>query len=140
MTRSRCVLDTNVLIGRLLMADSLPGRAVRRAVDSGVLLVSEATLDELVEVLARAKFDPYITLEERQGFVQRLLRIAERIPILRRVQACRDPSDDKFLEVAVNGQADIIVTGDRDLLDLHPFMGIPILSPADYLAQIVEDE
>ena len=140
MIRPRCVLGTNVLVSRLLMAGSVPGQAVHQAVDTGVLLVSKATLNELVEVLARAKFDPYITLEERQGFVQRLLRIAERIPILRRVQACRDPSDDKFLEVAVNGQADIIVTGDRDLLDLQPFMGIPILSPADYLAQIVEDE
>ena len=134
MTRPRCVLDTNVLVSRLLMAGSVPGRAVHRAVDSGVLLVSGATLDELVEVLARAKFDPYVTVEERQGFVQRLLCIAERIPILRRVQACRDPKDDKFLEVAVNGQADVIVTGDHDLLDLHPFMGISILSPADYLA------
>jgi len=93
----RRVLDTNVLISRLLMAHSTPGRAVRHAVDTGVLLVSDATLDELADVLARPKFDPYLTLEERQGFLQRLLRIAERVPILRQIQVCRDPRDDKFL-------------------------------------------
>ena len=49
------------------------------------------------------------------------------------IRACRDPKDDKFLEVAVHGSADVIVTGDSDLLDLHPFRGIAILTPADYL-------
>lgn len=129
----RCVVDTNVLISRLLRANSVPGRAVRRVVDSHVLLVSEATLNELVEVLSRSKFDPYVSLEERQGFVHRLLRIAERVEVLRQFQACRDSRDDKFLDVAVNGEADVIVTGDTDLLALHPFMGVSILSPADYL-------
>jgi putative PIN family toxin of toxin-antitoxin system len=57
----------------------------------------------------------------------------EIIPILSSIQACRDPRDDKFLEVAVHDQADLIVTGDCDLLDLHPFRGISILSPAAYL-------
>ncbi len=139
MIRPRCVLDTNVLISRLLMASSVPGRAAQCAAGTGVLLVSEATLDELMEVLTRPKFDRYITLEERQGFMQRLLRIAERVVILRRVQACRDSRDDKFLEVAINGDADVIITGDRDLLVLHPFMGIPILTPTDYLAQIEQN-
>jgi predicted nucleic acid-binding protein len=51
------------------------------------------------------------------------------------VRASRDPKDDKFLEAAVNGRADVLVTGDRDLQDLHPFRGIAILTPADYLAR-----
>jgi putative PIN family toxin of toxin-antitoxin system len=136
----RRVLDTNVLISRLLMADSVPGRAVQHAVNTGVLLVSDATLDELADVLARPKFDPYVTLEERQGFLQRLLRIAERVPILQQIQACRDPRDDKFLEVAINGEADMIITGDGDLLALHPFMGMPILTPLDYLVQVDQSQ
>jgi len=78
----RRVLDTNVLISRLLMADSVPGRAVRHAVDTGLLLVSDATLGELADVLARPKFDPYVTPEERQEFLQRLLRIAKHVPIV----------------------------------------------------------
>ena len=48
---------------------------------------------------------------------------------------CRDPKDDKFLEVAVHGRAELILTGDTDLLVLHPFRGIAILTPADYLAR-----
>jgi predicted nucleic acid-binding protein len=51
------------------------------------------------------------------------------------VHACRDPRDDKFLEVAVNGRADLIITGDRDLLALHSFMGVAIISPAAYLSR-----
>jgi predicted nucleic acid-binding protein len=54
-------------------------------------------------------------------------------PIIYSIQACRDPRDDKFLEVAVHGQSDLIVTGDGDLLALHPFRGIDILAPAAYL-------
>jgi uncharacterized protein len=53
------------------------------------------------------------------------------VPIVQTVRACRDPGDDKFLEVAVNGQADLMITGDRDLLDLDPFMGIAILADLD---------
>jgi predicted nucleic acid-binding protein len=50
------------------------------------------------------------------------------------VQGCRDPRDDKFLEVAFNGRADVIISGDADLLDLNQFRGIPILSPRDFLS------
>ena len=55
-------------------------------------------------------------------------------PVLQAVRACRDPHDDKFLEVAVNGRADLIVTGDRNLLEPDPFLGVGILTPAAYLA------
>ena len=50
-----------------------------------------------------------------------------------RIRACRNPRDDKFLELAVHGLADAIVTGDRNLLELNPFRGIAILTPAEYL-------
>jgi predicted nucleic acid-binding protein len=58
---------------------------------------------------------------------------AELVPIAERIAACRDPTDDKFLELAVNGHADLIVTGDRDLLALNPFRQIPIMTPADFV-------
>jgi putative PIN family toxin of toxin-antitoxin system len=133
--RERIVVDTNVLIGRLLLPESIPGRAVRRAVDGGQLLVSAATMEELADVVGRAKFDPYLSVADRQEFILLLGRIVEMVPIVRVVRACRDPRDDKFLEVAVNGRADLMITGDRDLLELDPFMGIAILSPAAYLAR-----
>lgn len=133
--RERIVVDTNALISRLLLPDSVLERAVSRAVDSGVLLVSEATMNELAEVLARSKFDRYISLQDRQQFLLLLGRIAELVTVLHAVRACRDPKDDKFIELAVNGAAALIITGDHDLLQLHPFRGIQILSPAEYLSR-----
>ena len=99
------------------------------------LLVSDDTLDELAEVLSRPKFDHYITLKDRKTFILLLGRISECVAIVRRIQTCRDPEDDKFLDLAVNGDADLIISGDVDLLTLHPFMGISLLSPADYLQE-----
>jgi len=131
--RERLVADTNALISRLLLPSSIPGQAVRKAVDNGLLLVSEATMEELADVLARPKFDRYISLEDRQQFLRLLGRLAEFVPIVYPVRACRDPKDDKFLEVALNGKAAVILSGDSDLLALHPWQGIPILSPAEYL-------
>lgn len=135
MARERVVLDTNALVSRLLLPDSLPARAVSKALDDADLLVSAATLAELADVLSRPKFDRYVTIEERQGFLRRLGKIAELVEIASPVRACRDPRDDIFLEVAVNGGADVIVTGDADLLALHPFRGIAIPTPAAYLAR-----
>ena len=133
--RERIVVDTNVLISRLLLPGSVSDRAVRRAVDAGKLLVSVATMQELVDVVGRAKFDANLSVVDRQGIIRLLGRVVEIVPIMRVVRACRDPHDDKFLEVAVNGRADLIITGDRDLLALGPFMGIAILSPNLYLAR-----
>ncbi|MES1944130.1 nucleic acid-binding protein [Salinisphaera sp. PC39] len=96
------------------------------------MLVSEATMAELAEVLSRRKFDSYVTVAERKQFLRLLSRVAEYVPIVRQVRECRDPRDDKFLEVAVNGDANWIVTGDRDLLALDPFENIRIVTPADY--------
>ena len=133
MTPKRVVLDTNVLVSRLLARQSKPGQAVEVAIARHRILASEATLMELAEVLSRAKFDPYLSIGERQDFLRRLDRIAERIEILRTIRACRDPKDDKFLELAVEGAADIVVTGDGDLLALNPFQGIAIVTPAQFL-------
>lgn len=132
-TRQRIVVDTNVLISRLLVADSVPAEAVRWARRNGRLLVSDATMYELAEVLNRRKLDRYVPLKDRQRFLRELARIAEFVPIIQVVRECRDPKDDKFLEVALNGRADVIVTGDADLLALHPWRHVEILSSADYL-------
>jgi len=131
--RARVVVDNNALVSRLLIPDSVPGRAVRKAVDEARLLVSEATVEELADVLARPKFDPYVSIADRQEFLRLLGRVVELVPITFTVRACRDPKDDKFLELAINGRADLIVTGDKDLLELNPFRDIPIMTPAEYL-------
>ena len=58
---------------------------------------------------------------------------AELVEITERIAACRDPKDDKFLELAVNGHADVLITGDADLLALNPFRRVPIITPADFV-------
>ena len=134
-SKERIVVDTNALVSRLLLPDSVPARAVHKAVTEARLLVSDATLMELADVLSRAKLDPYVSIADRQQFLRLLGRISEMVPVVHTIRACRDPRDDKFLELAVNGEADIIVTGDDDLLVLNPFRDIPIVTPAAYLGR-----
>lgn len=133
MSDRRLVLDTNALIRRLLAPTGVAAKAVDHALASGVLLLSGETLGELAEVLARPKFDRYVSIADRQHFLRLLGGVARIVPISHRVAACRDPKDDKFLHVALNGEAEVIVTGDADLLVLHPFHGVDIVSPAVFL-------
>jgi putative PIN family toxin of toxin-antitoxin system len=97
------------------------------------VLVSDATLLELVEVMSRARFDRYVEPKIRQRLVAEFANACEPVEIVAPIRACRDTRDDKFLEVAVHGRAELIVTGDEDLLVLNPFRGIAILTPAQYL-------
>ena len=133
MARERIVFDTNVLISGALSTTSTPARALEAAIATADLLASTATLRELTEKLLSAKFDAYVSRQQREALLMRLAPLVEIVAILQSFQASRDPKDDKFLEVAVNGRADVIVTGDGDLLALHPFRGIAILTPAAYL-------
>lgn len=139
MSSARVIIDTNVLISRLLIPRSIAAQAVSRTLQSAQLLASEATLTELADVLSRSKFDPYVSLEERQEFFRRFAQVAEIVPILTPVRACRDPTDDRFLELAVDGRATLIVTGDEDLRVLSPFRGMPIVTPAAFLTMSWED-
>lgn len=136
MPERRWVLDTHALISRLLLPTGVAARAVDHALARGVVLVSEETMNELAEVISRPKFDRYLSVAERVQFLRLLGGVARMVNITHRVAACRDPKDDRFLHVALNGEAEAIVTGDRDLLVLHPFHGISILSPADFIAMV----
>lgn len=140
MKRDRVVVDTNVLISGLFSATSTPARAVEHVIAHGQLLASTGTLRELMTTLLSPKFDRYVTRERRDALLVRLAPLVEIVEVVQELRASRDPDDDKFLEVAVNGQADVIVTGDRDLLDLNPFRGIAILTPADYVARRTSNE
>lgn len=129
----RVVLDTNTLISGVLLVESTPGQAVRKAFRDAQVLMSDASLHELIDVLSRKKFDRYLTVRDREEFVHVVLTVVELVPIVTAVHACRDDADNHILAVAVNGAADVIVSGDRDLLVLHPFHGIPILTSGAYL-------
>ncbi|MGH9342515.1 MAG: putative toxin-antitoxin system toxin component, PIN family [Terriglobia bacterium] len=129
----RCVLDTHVFVSALLSPASKPRMAVDRAKREGAILLSYAVLAELFEVLHREKFHRYIDEEDIRSFLAALTREAEWVNVLAEVTACRDPKDDKFLSLAVSGNATHIVTGDADLLVLQPFRGIEIVSPGAFV-------
>jgi putative PIN family toxin of toxin-antitoxin system len=135
MKGERVVIDTNVLISSLFFTASTPAQAVERAVTKAQLLATTETLRELLGKLHSPKFDRYVSRERRDALLERLASLVEIIAVVQPIRASRDPRDDKFLEAAVNGRADVIVTGDKDLLDLNPFRGIAILTPAAYLAR-----
>jgi uncharacterized protein len=126
----RVILDTNVLVSRLLLPDSTMAQVVRRFLDRAQPIVSEETLQELAEVLSRPKFDPYVSRPDRQGFFELFARVAEWVPVTTTIRECRDPKDDKFLELAVDGGADWIITSDKDLLGLSPFQSTAVLTPS----------
>lgn len=127
------VIDTNVLISRLLAPRDIAAQAVDRALEGGILLASDATLEEVAAVLSRPEFDPYVPANERQRFIALLGGITRVVPITHKLKACRDPRDDTFLDVALAGGARAIITGDADLLALDPFHGVPIVTPARFL-------
>jgi len=122
------VVDTNVIVSALLFKKSIPFQAVKIA-EKGIILHSESTLTELREVLNRRKFDKYLQIEERQKFLIKFVDTSQRILIQETISICRDAKDNKFLELAVNGDAKFIITGDQDLLILNPFRGIKIITP-----------
>lgn len=129
----RVVIDTNIVISAALSKNSTPDRALNYAVDNAVLLISEDTFNEIQEKLLGNKFDKYVQLSTRKTFLNSLRAISEMVIIEKRITACRDSKDDKFLELALNGNANFIVTGDKDLLVLHPFESVEILTAADFL-------
>ncbi len=129
----RIVLDTSVLISWLIFNSPTPTRAIRKAQREAFLLASTETLDELHNVLMRPKFHRAIDLSVRESIFSEYSRNVVRIRITTPIRLCRDPRDDKFLALALDGRADLLLTGDEDLLALHPFRGIAILSPAAFL-------
>ena len=131
--RRLIVVDTNVWVSRMLNPLSVPGKAAAKALEQDRILASAATLKELEVVLQRPKIASYIPPGAVELFLEQINSVAIPVAIPFPIHACRDARDDKFLEVAVHGRADAIVTGDADLLGLDPFRGVAIMTPAAYL-------
>jgi len=128
------VVDTNTFVSTIIGEFSIPAKAVEAAIVSGTLLRAIDTWNELEDVLMRNKFDRYQAADVRRAFLDFLDLAMESISVHTTLAVSRDPKDDKFLELAIDGHADMIITGDNDLLTLHPFRGVHIITPADYLA------
>lgn len=135
----KAVIDTNVLLSALLWHG--PPNALLRHVRAGTvsLVSSPALLAELADVIGRAKFDAVLvrtqTSPERVlADVRELAELIEPPPLPRPV--CRDPDDDQVLALALAAHAELIVSGDDDLLSLGSFEGIAIVTPAGALASL----
>ena len=133
---TRAIIDTNILIRALIKPQGTVGPVLARLRDGDyTLLYAEPLLDELVAklVLPRIRDKYHLTDDDAETVLALILLRGEPVMPQRRITACRDPKDNVVLEVAVAGEADYIVTGDDDLLVLHPFEGILIVGPAEFL-------
>ncbi|MDQ3683007.1 MAG: putative toxin-antitoxin system toxin component, PIN family [Bacteroidota bacterium] len=133
MKNNVLVIDTNTLISAFLFTHSTTKLAYDKARQSGKISASLETYNEFCNVLVRPKFDKYISLGTRLGIINDLKELLVFKEISESINVCRDPKDNKFLELAVAAKASCIITGDDDLLILHPFREIPILNAADFL-------
>jgi len=130
------VFDASTIVSAVLKADSIPERALLRAEEVDVLVLSSAVDAEYGEVLSRPKFARAVPATRRDSLLRALREAAIWFDPLVRVADCRDPKDDKYLELALAAGAETIVSSDDDLLVLHPWRGVRILRPADYLALV----
>lgn len=131
----RLIFDTNVVISAVLRPGSVPNRAIQQALHTDTILTSDDALSELMAVLQRPKFQTHAFLPAAVYLLSQLTAAFEPVEVGEQVRDCRDPRDNIFLSLALSGQADLIITGDLDLLALHAWRNISILTPADFLAQ-----
>ena len=134
--KSRVIFDANSLVSSVLSPDSTNARALFYTVENEIVITSEDCFREFIEVILRKKFDRYFTHEERRTILIEIEKKVRFVAVSSDFKICRDPKDDKYLQLAVDGNADFLITGDQDLLVLNPFHGIRILRPADFLREL----
>lgn len=135
----RAVLDTGVLVSALISRQGTTGAVLQALRDARFRAIySIEILVEIIDVLGREPFRTkyHIEVDDITVLINLVRLRGELVTPGRRIQACRDPNDDKFLEAALAGKADCVVSGDADLLVLTPFEDIPIMRPAEFLARL----
>lgn len=130
----KVVFDNNVLISAALLKNSVPFKAFKKAVESYTILRSQKILAELQSTIFRSKFDRYFQDNSaREEFVLSFIASSTNTEVTHKVTVCRDVKDNMYLELALSGKAAYIVSGDSDLLALHPFCSIPVVTPKEFL-------
>jgi len=127
------VIDTSALISAHLTPQSANRQAYDLVCKRGIAVFSNSTFHEFALTFSREKFEQYQPLDNRLEMISLVERRAHFAEVAVKINACRDPTDDMFLELAISCKASTIITRDPDLLELHPFRSIPILSPSDFL-------
>jgi len=133
MKNSFFVIDTNTLISAILFEYSNSTMAFDKVKRLGKIPASFETYNELCDVIVRPKFDRYVSLKIRLVILNEIKGLLIFQEISESIQFCRDPKDNKFLELAIAANASCIITGDKDLLVLHPFRNVPILNAVDFI-------
>jgi putative PIN family toxin of toxin-antitoxin system len=135
----RAVIDTNILVSGLIKPDSPPGRILRTLRDAEFVVVcSSVLIEELAAVLLYPRIrDKYgIDRPAREGIADLIALRGELVTPAERIRVCRDPDDDHVLEAAIAGNAEFIVTGDADLLELEVFRKIKIVRAGEFLTAL----
>ena len=130
------VLDTNVIISAHLIRFSQSRKAFDMAFEKGLVIYSNETFEELTLKFVNPKFDKYISLNARMNAISEFERRGSLIQVTENLKVCRDSKDDKFISLAVTAGANCIISGDSDLLFLHPFRGISIITPSAFINEI----
>jgi putative PIN family toxin of toxin-antitoxin system len=140
----RAVLDTNVLVSSLIKPGSVPDRIIEKwKAHIFEICLSEPLLDELMDVLNRPRIKRAISVSSEE--MRKFLAVIREEGVFQRIETevsetvLKDPDDDRILETAIAAEADVIVSGDRHLLDLGSYKGIPILTPRQFLAMLEEE-
>lgn len=132
-------MDADVVVSAALNANGISRRSLAAARLHGILAFSQAVFDEMAEVLSRPKFARILTEDRRREALELLAAAALWVDAAEKVEDCRDAKDNRYLELALAAQAAVIVSGDEDLLVLHPWRGVRVLRPAQFLAELEPD-
>ena len=133
MNKPRFVFDANVIVSAFLFKNSPPRLALETAKNQGIIILSDTVIDELSNVLSRSKFDRYLAKSIRQELLETLVEASLLVQPSESIDECRDPKDNKYLELAISGHAESLITGDEDLLVLNPFRTIKIITVLEFL-------
>jgi putative PIN family toxin of toxin-antitoxin system len=129
------VVDASVVVSAALRPSGLPRQALDQAIERERIVLSRPVLEEMREVLGRRKFSSVLTPGAIDEIVSAVSTAALWFSPVIKVNECRDPGDDMYLELALAAGASVLISSDHDLLSMDPWRGVRILRPADYLAQ-----
>ena len=127
----RVVIDTNVLVSAVLTR-GVPRKTLSHVMRFHTIVCSIQVLDEYRRVLRNSEFDHYVPRDTRLTLLK-ALEGTEIVHISESLAISRDPDDDMIIETALKGNADVLVTGDSDILSLRPLHDIDIVTPAEFV-------
>lgn len=129
------VIDTNILISAALSPGGIAYQALAKAVQNFIIVQSNETYQEIADRIYKSKFDKYVSNEKREELLNIIKNKSQFIQTTSDITSCRDPDDNKFLELAIDSEAKFLITGDKDLLTLKSQVEYQslIISPRGFL-------